>query len=568
MTRMIRPASSWTVRAFSLTLLACLFAASSPAPMRDLVDDRVLVHTPDGATISAIVVRPAGVTRAPAALEFTIYADPANDIRRMRYAASRGYVAVTAYTRGKGYSPDRIVPYEYDGRDANAVIGWIAKQPWSDGQVGMYGGSYNGFTQWAAAKWHNPALKTIVPYVANNPGDGLPMQANVFLLVNYAWIDYVTHDRFVYDAAYDNPIWRTLNARWYASGRAYRDVDAIAGVPNPWLHKWLRHPSYDAYWQAMVPYRGDFAKIDIPVLTVTGYYDDGQISALGFFKDHHAYDPTAREYLVIGPWDHFGTQHAVKDTVLRGYRIDSAAQIDTPKLTFDWFDYVMRGAPKPSLVAGTVNYEVMGANAWRHVASLDAMGSPQRFYLSTTKNDAKSYLLSPSAPAAIESLPQSVDFADRKTSNNDSYPYPIVGKTPNLSNGYCFESRPFERTTDVSGFGGVIHTVIDKRDMDVGLVLYEVLPARASYAADAAKRTLLVPDRPATIPIRQASLFSRRMVKGSRLLLTVNVNKNPYAEINYGTGKDVAAEDIRDAKTPLHVKWLTDSYIEVETSTP
>ena len=83
---------------------------------------------------------------------------------------------------GKACSPQTAVPYEDDGQDANSVIDWIAKQPWSDGQVGMMGGSYDGFTQWATAKQSNVHLKTIVPVVPNNPGNGLPLQNNVFLL--------------------------------------------------------------------------------------------------------------------------------------------------------------------------------------------------------------------------------------------------------------------------------------------------------------------------------------------------------------------------------------------------
>ena len=80
--------------------------------------------------------------------------------------------------------------------------------------------------------------------------------------------------------------------RWlmrdFASGRRYRDLDAIDGTPNPWLQRWLRHPAYDAYWQAMVPYRQDFARIGIPVLTVTGYYDDAQLSpaTVGLVEAH------------------------------------------------------------------------------------------------------------------------------------------------------------------------------------------------------------------------------------------------------------------------------------------
>src|SRR5262245_21153996 len=102
-----------------------------------------------------------------------------------RKSAARGYAGVVAYTRGKGRSPDTPTTYEYDGQDARTVIDWISKQLWSDGRVGMYSGSYNGCTQWAATKNLHPALKTIVPYVANNPGNGLPMENNVFLFVNY-----------------------------------------------------------------------------------------------------------------------------------------------------------------------------------------------------------------------------------------------------------------------------------------------------------------------------------------------------------------------------------------------
>src|SRR5437763_11175841 len=94
-----------------------LAAAVSATPSPYVVNDRVAIRTKDGATISAIVVRRRGQRRAqPAAFRFTIYADPPRDIDRMHYAADRGYVAVTAYTRGEAYSPQPPVPYESDGR--------------------------------------------------------------------------------------------------------------------------------------------------------------------------------------------------------------------------------------------------------------------------------------------------------------------------------------------------------------------------------------------------------------------------------------------------------------------
>ena len=76
--------------------------------------------------------------------------------------------------------------------------------------------------------------------------------------------------------------WSQLPRRWYASGHPYRQIDQVDGTPNPGCNAGWPHPSYDAYWQAMVPYGDQFNDIRIPVLTITGYYDDGQISALQY----------------------------------------------------------------------------------------------------------------------------------------------------------------------------------------------------------------------------------------------------------------------------------------------
>jgi uncharacterized protein len=553
-------------------------AASAATASPYIVNDHVVVRTSDGAQLSAIVVRRRGTpARQPSALFFTIYAEPQSDIRRLEYAADRGYAGVAAYTRGKAYSPQRIVPYEDDGRDAAAVITWIAKQPWSDGRVGMYGGSYNGFTQWAAAKYADRHLKTIVPVVPNNPGNGLPMQNSIFFLVNYPWIYYVTKNKFLENAAYDDPKFRSLALRWYKSGRAYRDVDAVAGVPNPWLHKWLAHPAYDAYWQAMSPYRTDYTRINIPVLTIAGYYGDS--TAIAYFSDFHQYNPSARNYLVAGPWDHFGSQGRKKPAVLREYHIDPAAQIDTWKLTFDWFDYVMRAKLRPALVRDRVNYEVMGENVWRHAPSLEAMGKPQRLYLSTHKVSSRFYLLALEPQTQLGALHERVDLADRNTSNNDSYPSVILGKKPDLSTGYAFLTQPFTKSVEVSGFDASIHLRVNKRDLDVGLALYEMLPngklfelsyftERASYARDMSRRHILTPGAETTVPFVQGYLFSRWVQKGSRLLLTVDVNMNPFAEINYGTGNDVSSESIHDDGKQMEVDWLTNSYVGVRIAAP
>lgn len=201
---------------------------------RYVIDMQVPVRTPDGATVCAMIVRPRSGPRLPTMLNFTIYADVRPKLIEARRAAASGYVGVVGFTRGKLCSPDAPVPYVHDGADAAALIDWIARQPWSDGRVGMYGGSYEGFTQWAAAKHMPAALKTIMPLVAVGPGLDVPMEGNLFVNFVYPWPFYTLNNKTLDDATYNNfQRWNNVNREWYVSGRAYRELDKIDGTPNP-----------------------------------------------------------------------------------------------------------------------------------------------------------------------------------------------------------------------------------------------------------------------------------------------------------------------------------------------
>lgn len=559
---------------------------SSDDARRYRIDDRLLIRTPDGADIAAISIRPqSATTTLPTLLVFTIYADDTWATNEARTMAAHGYAGVVAYTRGKGRSPQRPVPYEHDGDDARAVIDWIVSQPWSDGRVGMYGGSYNGFTQWAATKKLPVALKTIVPYAANNPGNGLPMENNVFIFANHAWPFYVANDKFLDGKTYfDHARWNELNERWYASGRRYREIDQIDGTANPWFQRWLQHPAYDAYWQAMTPYRGEFADIDIPVLTITGYFDDGQQSALDYMRQHLAHQPDAKHYLLIGPYDHGGVQARRKPRALRGYTIDPVAEFDTAELTFQWMDHVFRDADMPGLIRNRVNHQVMGANVWKHASSIEAMAAERMtLYLSAQASDASTQkeplrLLATYADTPSAVVEQHVDFSDRANSLGDHYPAPIIGKQLDASSGLLFASAPFEQPVEISGtFSGVMHVTVDKHDFDFSITLYErkssgelfhlsYFLGRASHADDMATRTLLQPGERTAIHFDRSRMTSRQLEAGSRLLAAVTVNKNPYAQVNHGTGRDVSDENIRDAAQPLRIQWHTDSHIIIPIS--
>lgn len=541
------------------------------------IDEDILILTPQGATLSATLVLPRAADEPlPTAMWFTIYSDPADNREIATMAAAHGYAGLVVNARGKLQSTDEIRPYEVEADDTVAAIDWASRQGWSDGRVGMYGGSYTGFAAWAATKRLPKALKTIVPYVAGIPGQGLPMENNVFLNANYGWPFFVANNRTLDRVTYnDSDRWSSLNENWYLSGRPYKDIDKVDGTPNPWLQRWLQHPSYDGYWQAMVPYGDDFADIDVPVLSITGYYDDSQISAVRYFKEHYRHRPDAEHYLLIGPYDHFGTQQSFKQAQLRGYRIDPVAQFDTSEITFAWFDHVFRGKPRPAILKDRVNFEVMGANAWRHAPSLTAMSEmKQRFFLTDTVSDGH-YLLSEQPPGEIGAISQSVDFADRTTSSAGYYPFPILDPQPDLSAGLVFATEPLAQDVEVSGgFSGELHVRTNKRDFDFLVALYELRAdgstfalsyylGRASYAQDITTRQLLEPGAVSVIAFDRTRLVSRRVAAGSRLLVVVDVIKNNFHEINYGTGGTVSAELIADASTPLTVDWLTDSFIRV-----
>jgi hypothetical protein len=548
---------------------------------RFVVDDAILIRTKEGVSLSATLVLPKSAN-APlvTAMYFTIYSDRVRNRQIAAMAAAHGYAGIVVNARGKLDSPDTIRPYETEATDTVAAIEWIVRQPWSDGRVGMYGGSYTGFAAWAATKHRPEALKTIVPYVAAIPGQGLPMENGVFLNANYAWAFYVTNNRTLDRAVNgDRSRWASLNEKWYRSGRAYRDIDAIDGTPNPWLQRWLEHPTYDGYWQAMVPYGGEFEEIDIPVLSITGYYDDGQISATHYLKEHYRHKPDAEHYLVIGPYDHFGAQQAFKPESLRGYSVDPVAQIDTIELTFGWFDHVFRGSPKPPVLADRINHQVMGTNRWRHAPSVEAMSAARETFFLTDSSAASGRMsLTADRPGAVDGLSRRVDFSDRTTTSAGYYPYPIIEAAPDFSEGLVFESEPFEQPVEISGgFSGSFRVKANKKDFDFFAALHELRQdgssfalsyyvGRASQTRDLARRDLLVPGKVVDLPFDRTRLVSRRLAAGSRIVLVVDILKNDFHQINYGTGGAVSDETIADAGTPLEVEWQAGSFIQVPVS--
>ncbi|MEJ5049372.1 CocE/NonD family hydrolase [Chryseobacterium culicis] len=537
--------------------------------------ERFITETRDlklknGNTLTITIVRKKdNSSPLPVILTSNIYAGPIDDFFGKR-AATYNYVGAVVNTRGKRNSNNVNNPFEHESEDIYEVIDWVSKQPWSNGKVGMIGGSYLGFSQWAAVKKLHPALKTIVPQVAVGIGIDYPAQNNIFMSYMLQWIQYVTNNKFTDEKDFANAIkWDSINTKWYKSGKSFRSLDTISGKPSKIFQRWLDHPGYDQYWQKMVPYKEDFSNINIPILTTTGYYDDDQIGALYYFKQHHQYNKNANHYLVIGPYNHGGAQ-SFGFTYVNGNPIDPVARISIDDLAFSWFDYILKGGKKPEILKDRINFQVMNTNTWKHVADLDKMHtSSLKFYLQDKKNTSSVF----NKPETQNFTQQTVDFKNRD--QKDTY-YKVSKKDSiKITNSITFESEVLDKDMIISGnLSGIFNVSINKKDFDTDTYLYQISPdgkssllsthiVRASYAKNNEKRQLLEPNTTEQIPISNSYFMSKRIEKGSKLLLLVGVNKNPNWQINYGSGKDVSDETIKDSGEPLEIKWYNDSYVEI-----
>lgn len=564
---------------------------------RYATDNNVTIDVKQGVSISAALVRPKTSGKPlPALLEYTPYITPGF----ISEAAAHGYVAVIAYARGRGKSTGTPVPYQHDGDDVRAVIDWIAKQPWSDGSVGMYGTAYSGFTPWSATKGKHlpPALKAIAVTSPTAPGIDVPNDGGVVRNSAYPWSLYVTNviDEKTYN---DAAIWRALDQKWYAGGTRYRDLASLYGKPSPIFLRWLNHPSYDRFWQVLIPFGRELAKIDIPVLTLTGYYAAGEAGALYYFNEHRHYDSHANHTFLIGPYDDDVTVRGVQP-VLRGYQLDQAALVDLRELRYQWFDHVLKGAAVPTLLQNRVNYQVMGTNEWRHAPSLEAMANGTvKFYLDPAAVGASHHLTQhlPAAkrgkgkaagartngarskavdPAFVE---QGVELADRSDANGNWVPQSdIAGKSVDVRNSTTYVSDPLPNAIELQGaWSGRFDLTVNKMDVDLRVAAYELLPDgdyvqlfepyvfRASYAKDRVRRRLLRAGERQPLAFKLERLTSRKIQAGSRLVLVLGVNKRPDQQINYGSGGDVAEESLEDNdnKVPVKIRWYGDSYIEM-----
>jgi hypothetical protein len=571
------------IRAAALALALALapFAPTARAqvgPGYDIEMSR-MIPLRDGVQLEAWIFKPAHLdSKAPAVLELTQYAIDGGRDQDFKTFVQRGYVFVQVEVRGRGRSggeksDDVGLQVSRDGHDA---VEWIARQPWSDGHVFMYGGSFVGMTQWHTASQLPPHLSGIAPYVPIYPGWDIPNTNGIPQAWSAVIMGYVS-GRTLNDDYIRSDYWQKKMLEHYARQASFRTLDEDIGIAQDdwWMEDgrgkrlsfmkmWLDHVGDRAFNLAAEPKPAEFARMRFPVLTATGFFDDDQPGALHYYRRFLRYaspQEAANILLVIGPWDHLGTQHPQQ--VIAGLTIPDSAVLDMNKLHADWYDWVLGRGPRPALLRDRVTYYMMGANEWRYAHSLDGASSGKSLALyledpaGTPQDLFRSGVLAQTKPAAeppamIVDDPRTLpELAVAQYAANEDL---LSQFRAYEKDALVFHSRPLPQSVEVAGQMRLNLVVqADTPDFDLWGQVQMVAPdgsavtlgqdiRRARFRDGFFKQELLRAGQVVTIPFT-FNWMAWRIPAGARIRLVLMPLNSPDYQKNYNTGGRIGYED-------------------------
>jgi putative CocE/NonD family hydrolase len=548
----------------------------------------------DDVKLNATLYRPHASKEAlPVIFTMTPYiSDTYND--RAMYFAQNGYVFALVDVRGRGNSGGKFEPFANDGRDGYDVVEWMARQPWCNGKVAMWGGSYAGFNQWSTLKEAPPHLTTIVPAAAAHPGVDFPAVNNIFPCYVMQWLTLtsgVTPNPKLFG---ESSFWASKYRQRYEEHVPFRKLDTLVGNPSPHFQKWLEHRTPDDYLDAMAPAREQYARMNLPILTITGHYDGDQPGAMTYYRrhmEHGSEKGKAQHYLLMGPWDHMGTRTPAAE--VGGVKFGKASVLNLNQLHKEWYDWTMKAGKKPTVLEKRVAYYVTGAEEWKFAESLEAIPSqPLKLYLTTpdsSGNDAfRAGVLGRTKPAAAAAPAKyNYDPLDLRELTGPGELDGTVVKTfltdqrlalELAGNGLVYHSEPFAKTTEITGYLKLVAWIaLDVPDTDFAVNVFEIKRdgtsialtddrMRARYRESLRKERLVKIAEINRYEFQSFTWFSRRLEKGSRLRVVFHSPNSRYWEKNYNSGGEVATESRKDART-AHVTLYQDadhpSYLEV-----
>ena len=361
-------------------------------PTHTVKKETLKIAMRDGVKLTADVYRPDGDGKFPVILQRTCYGRT-GALEATSYA-KRGYVYVAQDVRGKFDSEGVWKPFVNEARDGYDSVEWCAAQSWSNGKVGMIGGSYLGFVQWAAARENPPHLTCLIPIVSPpDPFFNVPYAYGAFFLQPNVWWTAIVDGKGM------NSIPTFTSLKPFKT-LPVTDVDkAVLGHHVDFFQEWLQHPTNDAYWDQVNFNTRMKTMPDIPALHISGWFDgDG----IGTKRNYAAMTAAGHpnQHLVYGPWS-----HAVNTSTKIGpldFGPQSVRDLDT--LYLRWFDHWLKGVDNGTEKEKPVEAFLMGRNEWRQFTAWPPKEAMQtRWYFHSSghanadKSDGKLSLSKPSA---------------------------------------------------------------------------------------------------------------------------------------------------------------------------
>jgi len=554
-------------------LIVPVFAAES-YPVK--VERNVEVKMRDGVILRGDIFRPDAEGRFPVLLERTPYRRSipwGYEVDFAQRAASRGYVVFLQDVRGRYTSDGEWYPFIHEAEDGYDTIEWVAAQPYSNGKVGMFGGSYVGATQMLAAIAHPPHLAGICPVVtASNYHDGWTYQGGAFeQWFDQSWTTGLAEDTLLHQIERAP---RTMEATSVLPLTQYpifntspsTVVNGTAAVVAPYYLDWLAHPSYDDYWKR-VSIEEHFGDIRVPALHTGAWYDiflGGSLhNYLGIKANGGSEEARKGQKLLVVIGGHAGGGRKIGEVDYG----PEALKHEESDVTLEWYDYLFKGVQNNFATGRPVTIFVMGLNQWRDEEDWPlARAKPTKYYLHSNgaANSVKgSGALSTSTPAKEPS---------DKFTYDPSNPAPTIGGplccdsdhlAPGPRDQRKVEERPdvlvystpaLEHDLEVTGpvkleFFASSSAV----DTDFTAKLVDVYPdgtainltegiLRARYRDSQEKPTVLTPGQvyPLTIDLWATSNVFKA---GHRIRLEVSSSNFPRFDRNLNTGEPAASSE-------------------------
>jgi len=514
------------------------------------IDFNVRVKMRDSVELSADLYRPEAQGQFPVILSRTPYNKSGKGmLNQGRYFASHGYVYVAMDVRGRGDSDGNFVPYRNDGVDGYDAIEWCAQQPWSTGKVGTIGGSYLGRVQWLAAVQQPPHLTTMIalvtpsdPYVEWPTRTPLPM--------DISWYHYTAgHVNQNMDAV----DWSKIH--WHLP---LVTMDEAAGRPSRYWKELFDHPPSDSWWEP-IRYQKKYDRVRVPVLHISGWYDDEQVGTplnyIGMTTKGATDEIRHSQKLMMGPWPH----NVNSTSKLGDVDFGPTAVIDLNGYELRWFDYWLKKIDNGIMKEPPVRIFVMGDNKWTDENEWPMARTQWTKYYLHSNGSANSLY----GDGTLDTSDPSDEPADNFTYDPAS-PVPFITEPSFAQIGGPDDYRSVERRDDVLVYtseplsedmeicGPVrvqLYASSSGRDTDFMAKLIDVWPdgfaqrltdgmVRARYRDGMDKPSLIEPGRVYSYNIdcwNTCQMFK----KGHRIRLEISSSAFPKYDRNLNTGEEL-----------------------------